>query len=124
MMTTFEASMPTFTVAPDQTCAYQRHVYMYRFMYVCVYIFDRRDGETFMMKEGGEIQAERDARTVGLLTSNAVNVDDELLTVHLQDLSVSVLESTTYYGNFVVLADWQGAHLRSLLPSLHKLIIN
>ncbi len=54
-------------------------------------------------------------RTVVLVAADALDVNDPLLAVNLDDLAVLVLavHATTLDDNLVTLADWHGLDLRS-----------
>jgi len=57
------------------------------------------------------VEAEHDGGAVVLLAGDALDVDDVLLAVHGDDLSVTVLEQTTNDLNLIVLTDGQRAHV-------------
>ena len=50
--------------------------------------------------------------TVGLLPGDTLNVDDVLLTVHLDNLALTASVLATNNNNLVVLADWHALDLR------------
>ena len=59
----------------------------------------------------GGIQTQLAGRTVNLLLGDSLNVDDPLLSVHLGDLSLSTLVSTTDNLHLISLDHGDGVHL-------------
>ena len=59
----------------------------------------------------GGVDTNGDGGTVDLLAGDAVDVDNPLLTVDLDDLTLTALEGTTNDHNLIILADGNGAGL-------------
>lgn len=59
----------------------------------------------------GGVDTDRDGGTVDLLAGDAVDVDNPLLTVDLDDLTLTALEGTTNNHDLVILANRDGAGL-------------
>lgn len=90
VMTTFDGSTPTFTVAPAAG-RWSRHL-----SEALPALVRRREW----------------ALTVDLLPSDALDVDDPLAAVHLDDLAVAPLEVAPDNLHLIVAADRHGVHLR------------
>ena len=59
----------------------------------------------------GGVDADRDGGTVGLLAVNALNVDDPLATVDLDNLALTALVGAANNQNLIILADGDGTDL-------------
>ena len=56
----------------------------------------------------------RVSRTIGLLAGDALDVDNILLAVHLDDLALTTTVAATHDDDLIILADWDGLHLRGM----------
>lgn len=61
------------------------------------------------------VDAQWDGLAGGLLADDALDVDDVLEAVDGGDLSLTALVGATDNGDLIILADWDGADLVSLL---------
>lgn len=59
----------------------------------------------------GRVDTDRDRGTIGLLAVDALNVDNPLAAIDLDDLALATLVGATNDQNFVILADRDGANL-------------
>ena len=59
----------------------------------------------------GRVDADRDGLAVGLFARDALDVHDVLEAVHGGDLALTALVGAAHHGDFVVLADGDGADL-------------
>ena len=72
---------------------------------------DNRKNETKNETNGDSVRA-KEARTVGLLPGDLLDVDDVLPPVHVGDLALAALEGTPDNLNLVILPHGDGADLQ------------